>query len=147
LGAGQAITSGGEMRFVVGVPSTTSVVVNAPFANLGVGAMVGATMTYKLSTGVGSATIYDYWDPSTVVQRILNGAAVDAMKIKINGDFQEFEFLGQSQDLLDSVSFTSGQGGLTQFPAEPSIVGFDYTIVPGHLGEVWMGTTQSQFRT
>ena len=85
----------------------------------------------KLSTDVGSATIYDYWDPSTAVQGILNGAAMDVMKIAVNGDFQEFEFSGASQDLLDSVSFTTGQGGLTQFPAEPTSTGFDYTVVPG----------------
>lgn len=147
LTVGQGITSGGEMRFVAGVPNSTTVVVNAPFAAATVGSAMGATMTYKLSTDVGSATIYDYWDPSTVVQRILNGAAINVVKITVNGDFQEFEFSGQSQDLLDSASFTSGQGGLTQFPAEPSLTGFDYTIVPGHLGEVWMGATPAQFAT
>ena len=147
LTAGQAITCGGELRFVAGVPNTTTVVVNAPFSNGGTGSAVGPTMTYLLGSSVGSATIYDYWDPSAAVQRILNGAAIDVMKITVNGDFQEFDFSGQSQDLLDSVSFTSGQGGMTQFPAEPSLTGFDYTIVPGHLGEVWMGTAQAQFQT
>jgi hypothetical protein len=147
LTPGQAIMCGGELRFVAGVPNTTTAVVNAPFANATVGSAVGPTMTYKLSSDLGSATIYDYWDPGTVVQRILNGAAIDVMKISVNGDFQEFEFSGSSQDLLDSVSFTSGQGGLTQFPAESSLTGFDYSVVPGHLGEVWMGTTQAQFFT
>ena len=66
---------------------------------------------------------------------------MDAMKVKVNGDFQEFEFSGPSQDLLDSASFTSGRGGLTEFPAEPAAADFDYTIVPGHLGQVWMGAT------
>ena len=65
----------------------------------------------------------------------------------MNGDFQEFDFSGPSQDLLDSASFTSGQGGLTAFPAEPTQTGFDYTIVPGHLGEVWMGASPTQFFT
>jgi hypothetical protein len=27
------------------------------------------------------------------------------------------------------------------------IANFDYTIVPGHLGEVWMGVTEAQFLT
>jgi hypothetical protein len=147
LTAGQGITCGGEMRFVAGVPNSTTVVVNAPFANATVGAAVGPAMTYKLSTDLSSATIYDNWDPSAVVQRILNGAAVDVMKITVNGDFQEFDFSGQAQDLLDSVSFTSGQGGLTQFPAEPSLTGFDYTVVPGHLGEVWLGSPEAEFST
>jgi hypothetical protein len=147
LVAGQAVTCGGEMRFVAGVPSTTTIVVNAPFASAIAGSVVGATMSYPLGNCPGSATIYDYWDPSTVVQRILNGAVMDTMKISVNGDFQEFDFSGAAQDLVDSVSFTSGQGGLTQCPAEPTLTSFDYTIVPGHLGEVWMGTTENQFFT
>jgi hypothetical protein len=96
---------------------------------------------------LGSVSIFDYWDPAGAVQRILNGAAIDSVKVKVNGDFQEFVFAGPSQDLLDSASFTSGQGGLTQFPTEPVNTGFDYTIVPGHLGQVWMGATPAQFLT
>ncbi len=79
------------------------------------------------------------------MQRIVDGAAVDTMTVKVNGDFQEFDFTGPSQDLLDSASFESGEGGLTGYPAEPSQTGFDYTIVPGHLGEVWMGATPASF--
>jgi hypothetical protein len=67
--------------------------------------------------------------------------------VKVNGDFQEFEFGGPARDLLDSASFTSGDGGLTAYPAEPSTAGFDYTIVPGHLGQVWMGSTPERFFT
>jgi hypothetical protein len=100
-----------------------------------------------LATDLPSASIFDYWDPNTAVQRIVEGAVMDTMKVKVNGDFQEFEFAGPSRDLLDTASFTSGQGGLTQFPAEPAAVGFDYTVVPGHLGEVWMGATPNQFFT
>src|SRR5208282_2410790 len=54
---------------------------------------------------------------------------------------------GPAQDLLDSASFTSGQGGLTTYPAEPTIANFDYTIVPGYLGEVWFGATPTEFLT
>jgi len=104
-------------------------------------------MTYKLDTEVGSASIFDFWDPTTAVQRIINGAAMETMKVKVNGDFHEFEFAGPSRDLLDSASFTSGMAGLTQFPAEPAQVGFDYTIVPGHLGQVWMGAVENRFFT
>ena len=86
-------------------------------------------------------------DPTGAVQRILNGAAMDSAAVKVNGDYQEFVFTGPSQDLLDSASFANGQGGLTQFPAEPSRAGFDSTIVPGHLGQVWMGVTPAQFLT
>ena len=72
---------------------------------------------------------------------------MDRMKIKVNGDFQEFAFSGPARDLVDSASFASGEGGLTQFPTEPTAANFDYTIVPGHLGEVWMGISPAQFLT
>jgi hypothetical protein len=148
LSAGQAIVFGGEIRFVAGVVNSTAVVVNAAFSDGPVaGSTVSGTMTYKLATEVGSASIFDFWDPATAVQRILNGAAMDVMKVKVNGDFHEFEFSGPSRDLLDSASFSSGMGGLTQFPAEPAQTGFDYTIVPGHLGQVWMGAVENRFFT
>ncbi len=147
LGVGQGVSSGGEMRFVANIANDTTIIVNAPFSNLTAGGVVGATMTYSLASDVGSVSIFDYWDPSTVVQRILNGAAMNTLKVDVNGDFQEFIFAGPSKDLLDTTSFTSGQGGLTSFPAEPVDAGFDYTIVPGHLGQVWMGAIPTRFFT
>ncbi len=108
---------------------------------------MGPTINYSLAESLPSASIFDYWDPSTAVQRIVEGAAMDKMQIKVNGDFQEFDFSGPARDLVDSASFESGEGGLTAFPAEPTAANFDYTIVPGHLGEVWMGVTPAQFLT
>jgi len=148
LSVGQAVASAGEIRFVAGIQDSTTVFLVAPFTGgVAAGTVLGPTLTYPLGSDLGSVSVFDYWDPSDAVQRILNGAAVDSLKVKVNGDFQEFVFAGPSQDLLDSASFTSGQGGLTQFPAEPSSVGFDYTIVPGHLGQLWMGATPAQFCT
>jgi hypothetical protein len=148
LTPGQGVTSGTDMRFVAAVENSTTVFINAPFTTTPTaGAAIGATMTYMLAEDLPSASIFDYWDPSTAVQRILNGAAMDRMLIKVNGDFQEFDFSGPSQDLIDSASFTSGEGGLTAFPAEPAQTGFDYTIIPGHLGQVWMGATPNEFFT
>jgi len=148
LSPGQAVRSGGEIRFVTAVQDTTSVFVNAPFsAGLEAGSTIGATATFRLATELGSATIYDYWDPGTAVQRILNGAAMDVMSVKVNGDFHEFEFSGPSQDLVDSASFAAGEAGLSDFPAEPAPANFDYAIVPGHLGQVWMGTAPDRYFT
>jgi len=148
LSAGEGVTFSGEMRFVAAVQDSVTVFLNAPFSNVPVaGSTFGTTITFPLAETLASVSIFDYWDPSTAVQRILEGAVVDTIKIKINGDFQEFDFAGPSRDLLDSASFTSGEGGLTQFPAEPTTTGFDYTIVPGHLGEVWMGTSPDEFFT
>jgi hypothetical protein len=148
LSVGQAISLAGELRFVIAIVSTTEIEINAPFTGtVGAGQTVSPTITYSLAEDLPSATIYDYWSPSGVVQRMLVGAAVDRMRIRVNNDFHEFEFAGPAKDLLDSASFESGQGGLTQYPAEPSVAGFDYTIVPGHLGEVWLGTPASRFYT
>jgi hypothetical protein len=148
LTPGHAITFGGEIRFVATVQDATTVFINAPFTNGPVaGSAIGPTATYALATDVGSTTIYDFWDPNTVVQRILNGAAMDVMKVKVNGDFHEFEFSGPSQDLVDSASFENGHAGLTAYPTEPPSPDFNYTIVPGHLGQIWMGALPQQFFT
>ena len=148
LSPGQAVAFAGEMRFVTGIENTTTLFINAPFNTTPVGgSAMGPTINYSLAESLPSASIFDYWDPSGAVQRIVEGAAMDKMQIKINGDFQEFDFSGPARDLVDSASFTSGEGGLTQFPAEPASPDFDYTIVPGHLGEVWMGISPAQFLT
>jgi hypothetical protein len=146
--AGQAVTFSGEMRFVTAIQDSVTVFLNAPFNNIPIaGSTFGTTITYMLAESLPSVSIFDYWDPAAAVQRILDGAAADTMKVKVNGDFQEFDFAGPAEDLIDSASFTSGQGDLSAFPAEPSSLGFDYTIVPGHLGEVWMGASPTQFFT
>jgi hypothetical protein len=148
LSSGMAVTFSGEMRFVTAILNTTTLFINAPFNLTPVsGSAMGPTINYSLAESLPSASIFDYWDPSTAVQRIVEGAAMDKMQIKVNGDFQEFDFSGPARDLVDSASFQSGEGGLTQYPAEPTAVNFDYTIVPGHLGEVWMGVTEAQFLT
>lgn len=148
LVAGQGVAFSGEMRFVAAIESTTAIFLNAPFTTIPVGgSALGTTVTFPLAESLPSASIFDYWDPSTAVQRIVDGAAMDAMKIKVNGDFQEFQFAGPARELIDSASFQNGDGGLTAFPAEPAAAGFDYTIVPGHLGEAWMGATPAEFFT
>jgi hypothetical protein len=148
LSPGQAVTFSGEMRFVTAIVNSTTLFINAAFNLTPVnGSAMGPTINYPLADSLPSASIFDYWDPSTAVQRIVEGAAMDKMQIKVNGDFQQFNFSGPARDLVDSASFTSGQGGLTQFPTEPTAVNFDYTIVPGHLGETWMGVTPAQFMT
>lgn len=148
LSVGQAVTFSGEMRFVAAIQDSQTIFLNAPFTNIPVaGSAFGTTITFPLAESLSGVSIFDYWDPADAVQRILDGAAMDKMEIKINGDFQEFDFSGPARDLLDSASFMSGQGGLSTFPAEPTVGGFDYTIVPGHLGEVWMGTSPTQFFT
>ena len=69
------------------------------------------------------------------------------MTVSMNGDFHQFEFSGMAQDLLDSASFQAGQGGMSAFPAEPTPVPVNYALVPGNLGEVWMGVIPNQMFT
>ncbi len=148
LTEGQAITSGGEIRFASTIIDPQTIALNAPFsAAPTLGAVFGQTATYNLAMQLPSLTIFDYWDPSTAVQRILCGAAVDTATIKLNGDFHQFEFKGIAQDLIDSASFVPGQGGAAGYPAEPAQTGFGYSPVPGNLGEVWLGVSPTQFFT
>ena len=148
LTPGQAVTSSGEIRFVAAVVDLSTVILNVPFSVAPVvGVPLGVTATYSLAAELPSVSLFDYWDPSTAVQRVLCGAAVDRLKATLNGDFHEFEFKGMAQDILDSVSFISNQGGAQQFPAEPARTGAGYSPVPGNLGQVWLGVIPNQFFT
>ena len=149
LAAGQAVSCAGEIRFVAAIVNASTVQLNAPFTVLpGTGAAIGAAVTYVPATELPSASVFDYWDPATTVQRLLCGAAVDQMEIQVNGDFHEFHFSGLAQDVLDSSSFSSANvGELQSFPAEPALAAFDYSIVPGNMGQAWLGTTPGQFLT
>jgi hypothetical protein len=148
LAPGQAVSSAGEIRFVANVADPNTVILNAPFTTAPVaGVPLGATATYNLAAELPSLSVFDYWDPSTAVQRVLCGAAVDRMTAKLNGDFHEFEFKGMAQDVVDSASFITGQGGATAFPAEPLASGQSYSPVPGNLGQVWLGVIPNQFFT
>jgi len=148
LGAGQAVSCNGEIRFVTAIVSTTVVQVNAAFSSApSAGTQISPTVSYFPATELPSVSIFDYWDPATAVQRLLCGGAVNRMSVKVNGDFHQFEFNGMAQDLIDNASFSGGQGELTSFPAEPAIGAFDYAIVPGNMGEAWLGSSPSQFYT
>jgi hypothetical protein len=148
LNPGQAVVSGGEIRFVAAVVTAQTIIVNAPFTVAPVaGVPLSATATYTLATQLPSVSLFDYWDPSDAVQRILSGAAVDRMTVSMNGDFHQLQFQGMAQDLIDSASFQNGQGGLTAYPVEPTPTVVDYALVPGNLGEVWMGVIPNQMFT
>jgi hypothetical protein len=148
LVVGQAFGFAGELRFVTAVGSPTTATVNAPFSTAPApGAALTGAVTYRPASELPSLSIFDYWDPGWAVNRILIGAAVGQFEIKINADFHEFEFAGEAQDVLDSVSFTAGQGGLASFPAEPALAGLSALPIPGNLGQAWLGVTASKFAT
>jgi hypothetical protein len=140
LTPGQAVTSNGELRFVEAIVDEQTVQLNAPFTETPTAsATIGATVTYAPATQLTSVSLYDCWSPTEAVQRIVAGAAIDRMRIKVNGDYHEFEFSGGAADLIDNSSFADGQGALTAFPEEPEVEGLNYAIVPGHIGQAWIG--------
>ena len=146
LAVGQAFGSGDELRFVTAVGSPTSVTVNAPFGVApGSGAALTGAVTYVPAADLPSVSIFDYWDPAGAVDRILIGGACGVFRIKVNSDFHEFEFSGEAKDVLDTTSFTAGQGGLGSFPGEPAVAAASGVPVPGNLGQAWLGATASKF--
>ncbi len=145
---GQAVTSGGEIRFVAAVADPQSIVLNAPFSQLPPsGAALGRTLTYVPGSSLSSLSIFDYWTPTDAVQRAFSGGAVNEFQVNINGDIHEFQFSGQTADVLDTSSFENGEAELTTFPAEPAIDDTNYTLIPGHLGQIWIGASPSEFLT
>lgn len=148
LFVGSGVSFSNEIRFVTTVIDAMTININAGFSSNPVaGNVLAPAVTYSLASALPSLTVFDYWDPITTVSRVLTGAAVDTMDITVNGDYHEFAFSGPAADLLDSTSFTPGFGGMSVFPAEPAIGTFNYSIVPGHLGQVWLGNVDSQFFT
>lgn len=148
LSVGQGVAHGGEIRFVETLVNDTTVTLNVPLSvSPVVGAALPPSVTFWPATELPSVSIYDYWTPSTAVQRILAGAAVDRLRVGLNGDYHEFVFSGPAQDIIDSASFQSGAGQLGTFPGEPPPGDFDHAIVPGHLGQVWLGGGPHRFAT
>ena len=148
LAVGQAITVGGELRFVSGLVDTATVGINAPFtAAVGAGYPVGWTMSYAPGSQLGSVSLFDYWSPSTAIHRIVAGATVDEMRLSVNGCYHEFKFKGPGRELIDNATFESVQGGLSAFPVEPELAQLDAPGVPGSLGQAWFGTSPNQFFT
>jgi hypothetical protein len=148
LAPGVAVTSGGEIRFVTVVVDPDTVQLNAPFSvTPTTNSQTGPTTTYQTAESLSSLTLFDYWSPSSAIQRVLAGVAVDALSIKVNGDFHEFDFSGLAQDLVNTASFQNGQFGLSSFPGEPSVAPINYSIIPGNLGQVWLGSSPTRFLT
>ena len=148
LAVGQAIGSGGELRFVTAVPSSTQVTVNPPFSQAPAAASdITPTVTYPLGASLPSLALFDYWDPPSAQQRILCGAAVDRLEVDVRGDFHQVKFTGQGQDVIDSITFASGQGGLTSFPLEPGSQALNGSPLAGHMGQIWLGSPAAKFAT
>lgn len=145
---GQGIAFGGELSFVKGVVDSHTIELSKPFTlAVGPGAQLTACNTNLLGDSLGSLTLFDYWSTAVGADRVIRGATVDRWRILVNGDFHEFEFRGPAVDWVDAGTFTTGDGGLTTFPNEPGDGPVASDPVPGHLGQVWLGTQPTQMFT
>ena len=64
----------GEIRFVAAIVDASTVQLNAPFTVLPAGgAAIGAAVTYVPATELPSASVFDYWGPTTAVHRLCAG--------------------------------------------------------------------------
>ena len=141
----QALTYEGELRFARSIPDNRSVILNAPLGRIpSAGDQTGPTVTYFPATTLPSISILDAWDPAGAIQRVIAGGAVNQLRIRLNGDFHQFEFQGIGSEVIDSSTFQTGQGGLQAFPVEPPPQNWNYSVVPGNLGQAWLGITPSR---
>ncbi len=148
LSVGQGVAFAGEVRFVTSVVDTHTVEMNVPFSIAPAqGSPLGPTVSYKLGKLPKSVSVFDYWSPDSALHRLVSGATVDQMRIRVNGDYHEFEFQGPASSIIDSASFASGQGQLTAYPVEPALADFSYAPIPGHLGQAWIGAIPERVYT
>jgi hypothetical protein len=146
LSQGMGIAYANEIRFVATVVDDRTFIVNVPFSTQPIpNTLFAPTISYGLAVGLPSLTIFDYWDPGTFLNRAVTGAAVDVLTISVNGDLHEMVFRGPAANLMTAGTFTSPDGSLLSFPPEPNVGTLDYAVVPGHLGQVWLGNSSPQF--
>ena len=147
MSEGSAVNVNGELRFVESVPTATSVRVCAPFTKTNGATVVFPAVAYSPAKSLPSVSLFDYWDPSATVQRIVRGAGVDEMEIHLDGTEHRLVFRGPAAQHVDSASFQPIRGALAAFPLEPQLEAETWAPVPGHLGQVWLGNSQTQVLT
>ncbi len=144
---GSAVNVSGELRFVESVPSATSVRVSAPFTKASGATVAFPAVAYSPAGAIPSVSLFDYWDPIASVQRVVRGAGVDEMEIHVDGTEHRLVFRGPAAELVDCASFQPRAGGLMAFPTEPAVDAATWAPVPGNLGQVWLGNSQTQVLT
>jgi len=147
MGEGSAVNVNGELRFVEGVPSTTAVRLCAPLTQTSGAAVIFPAVTYGPTNTLPTISLFDYWDPSTTVQRVVRGAGVEEMELNVNGTEHSLIFRGPAAEQIDSASFQPTAGALTAFPVEPTVEANTWAPVPGNLGQVWIGNSDSRVLT
>jgi hypothetical protein len=148
LSPNQAIATTSEVRFVESIPADNSAVLNAPLQGIeGQTITLRPTQTFSPGVELPSITLYDYWQAAGGVHRMVRGAGIDRFEVVVAGDFHTMRFRGSGAELIDSVSFEAGQGGLLQYPIEPTGSTFAGEPIPGHLGQLWLGPAPERIYT
>ena len=146
----QAFGFNGEIRFVTQVVNSTTVQVNAAFSSAPAsGNALTAAVTYFPADELPSVSVFDYWDP---VKRggqdrgwapLATGCRCESM-----GTITRWSSAASAQDVIDTVSFAAGQGGLSSFPSEPAIdAEVSRSRCRGISGQAWLGSPSSRFQT
>lgn len=147
MSEGSAVNVNGELRFVESVPTSTSVQLCAPLTKTNGATVVFPAVAYSPANTLPSVSLFDYWDPSASVQRVIRGAGVDEMEIYVDGTEHRLVFRGPAAEHVDSASFQPTAGALVAFPPEPTVAAATWAPVPGHLGQVWLGNSQTRVLT
>lgn len=147
MSEGSAVNVNGELRFVESVPNASSIRVCAPFTKTNGPTVAFPAVAYTPAESLPSVSLFDYWDPSAAVQRIVRGAGVDEMEIQLDGTEHRLVFRGPAAQHVDSISFQPTTGAFAAFPPEPPLELETWAPVPGHLGQVWLGNSQTQVLT
>lgn len=147
LTIGMGVAFGSEIRFVEAVSGPRDFTLNAPFSvQLTAGAQLDGCANLAPGDQANTMAILDSWAPGQAVQRFLNGAISDQLKISVNNEFLEISTKGFARNLYDSVSGSGGVG--FQFPAVPA--GPSPLIsapIAGHLGQAFIGIPAARLCT
>ena len=111
------------------------------------GEAVAPSISYFPATELPSLSIFDYWDPATALQRIICGAAVDRMSIKLNGDFHQFEFEGIGAGFDRQREFHSGHGAIAELSGGAGDGGVRLLDRAGQYGRGLAGVSPAKFYT
>jgi len=99
----------------------------------------GTSVTYNLADAVKSFTLWRFRTPASVMQQVAFGCVVNDATFNLGQDIAQWSTSGECIWVLDSVNFSgtdsTGKGGLTAFPSEPSNPVTNGGIIAGFTGQ------------
>jgi hypothetical protein len=144
LAVGMGVSFGSEIRFIVAVLGARDFTLNAPFTvEVANGNVLDGCANVQPGDSARTMALLETWSPAEAVQRVMRGAVIDELTIRVNNDFLEIAAQGYAKSLTDSASSggtanTVPPAPLGQLPAAP---------IAGHLGQVWMNSPAARVCT